>query len=600
MRRTLLLLAPLLSLPLACTHLGHGPVDPAFDPARIAADVAWLADDAREGRGLATDGLAEAARYVAREFETAGLEPGEPGGSYLQSFEAPLTIGVSSAELRVEGVPLARGRDFEALLTSRSGASEGEPVLVGYGISDEESGWDDYAGVDVDGRLVVVLDDRPQLEAGPLGGLRGGRFLRRAYKIATARRHGAAGILLAPAEDVEGLPANAGREDSNPTRQESEILTLAISRETAVGLVAAAGMSLEERQEQMRSSGRPASVPLSGVQVRAAAQIDRRWGTLANVVGVRPGSDPALAGEAVVIGAHLDHLGRGEYGSLAPDRRGEIHNGADDNASGTAGLLALARALGSRPAPRRSIVLVAFTAEEVGLAGSAHYVATPTVPVTDTVAMLNLDMIGRLEEGSITVFGAESSPGFESLVADERQAAELAFAEGAFAPSDQTSFHAQGVPVLFFFTGTHGDYHTPDDDAERVDAAGISTVARLVERVSRRLADADEPPEVTRSEAPGRVTGGEGGYGPYLGTVPAFGGPPVRGVRLQAVRPGSPAEQAGLRAEDVIVQFADAPVVNLEEYAALLFGSRAGERVGIVVEREGRHIETWAILGQRR
>jgi Zn-dependent M28 family amino/carboxypeptidase len=213
--------------------------------------------------------------------------------------------------------------------------------------------------------------------------------------------------------------------------------------------------------------------------------------------------------------------------------------------------------------------------------------------------MVNLDMIGRLGKAPITVFGAESGGGFEELVRGEAAELgfELSFTEGAFAPSDQTSFHAQGVPVLFFFSGTHSEYHTPDDDPERVDPEGIASIAALVERVVRRLADAAERPRVIQAEAPAR---GEGGYGPYLGTVPAFGGAPVRGVRLQAVRPGSPAEQAGLRADDVVVEFADAPVVNLEEFAALLFGLRAGERVEIVVERGGRRIQTWAVLGQRR
>ncbi len=592
-------------LVLACTHRpGAAPTSsPAFDPDRIARDVAWLADDEREGRGLATQGLADAARYVARGFEAAGLEPGGSDGSYLQGFEIPVAIRIEKADLSVSGVALERGTDFEPLLTSHSIAVETELVFAGYGISDAESGWDDYAGTDVEGRLVLVLDDRPQLEEGALGGPRGARFLRRAYKIANARRHGAEGVLLAPAQDLVGLPANAGREDANPLRQESEILALAISRATAALLVAAGGgASLEDRQAAIADAGSPASALLTGVLVRAEVLIRRDPGTIENVVGILPGSDPALAGETVVIGAHLDHLGRGEYGSLAPDRRGEVHNGADDNASGTAGLLALARALAAGPPTRRSVALVAFTAEEVGLAGSAHYVAHPEVPITDTVAMVNLDMIGRLEGAPITVFGAESASGFEELVRAEGAplGVDLSFAQGAFAPSDQTSFHAQGIPVLFFFSGTHGEYHTPDDDPERVDPEGIAAIAALVERVARRLADAPERPSVIQAEAPAGGDGGARGYGPYLGTVPAFGGAPVRGVRLQAVRPGSPAEQAGLRADDVIVEFADAPVVNLEEFAALLFGLRAGERVEIVVERGSQRILTWAVLGQRR
>jgi hypothetical protein len=249
------------------------------------------------------------------------------------------------------------------------------------------------------------------------------------------------------------------------------------------------------------------------------------------------------------------------------------------------------------------VLFVAFSGEEMGLTGSAHYVEAPTLPIADTVAMLNLDMVGRLAEGRLTVFGAETSPAFEPLVrADARGLPlELAFTEGAFAPSDQTSFHAKGVPVLHFFSGTHPQYHTPEDDASLVNAEGIGLVARLVARVAVDLANAPErPPLVLAHARPTATGGGEGGYGPWLGTVPAFGGPPVHGVRLQAVRPGSPAEAAGLRGGDVIVEFGGAPIANLEEFAALLFGARAGERVEIVVERGGARVPTSAVLGQRR
>jgi aminopeptidase YwaD len=267
-----------------------------------------------------------------------------------------------------------------------------------------------------------------------------------------------------------------------------------------------------------------------------------------------------------------------------------------------AGLLELARRLAAGQALRRSLLLVAFTAEEVGLVGSGRYVSEPPVPLENTVTMINLDMIGRLSDDTLTVFGAESADSFEDLVRESANGLdlELSFAEGAFGPSDQTSFHAQGLPVLFFFTGTHSDYHTPEDDAGRIDADGTARVVHLVERVAQGLADDPDRPAVLRSEAPARVAAGQRGYGPYLGTVPAFGGPPVRGVRLQAVRTGSPAEHAGLRNDDVIVQFTGAPVANLEEFAALLFGARAGERVEIVFERDGQRVETWAVLGQRR
>jgi hypothetical protein len=467
---------PLLLIALACARAPEpAPLDlTRADPERILSDVAWLADDAREGRGLATRGLAEAARYVADSFQQAGLEPGGNGGSYLQSFETPVSIAIESAELAVGDQALVRGSDFEAFLTSAGGSVEGELVFAGHGISDEESGWDDYAELDADGRIVLVLDDRPRRPEGPLGGALGVRFLRRAYKFANARRHGAAAVLVAPAAEAPGLPGSAGSENANPMRQASGIVTLAVSRAVAERLAASAGgASLAELQESIDARQSPASAAL-GVPVRASVEIQREKGRIANVVGIRRGSDPALSKQTIVVGAHLDHLGRGEYGSLAPDRRGEIHNGADDNASGVAGLLELARLLGRGPAPRRNVVIVAFTGEEAGLSGSSHHAANPAIPDSETVAMLNLDMIGRLRDGELTVFGAETSPGFEALVKAEASelALQPAFAEGAFGPSDQTSFHSQGVPVLFFFTGTHEQYPTPDDDTELVNATG--------------------------------------------------------------------------------------------------------------------------------
>lgn len=573
--------------------------EPRIEAARIADDVAWLADDARQGRGLGTRGLAEAAEYLAAGFRAGGLEPGA-GGSFFQRFEMPVAIRVAEAALEIGGRRLERGRDFEALLSSDDGDLELEVVFAGYGISDARGSYDDYAGLDVTGKAVLVLDARPKGDVVPLEGA-GTGFLSRTYKLLNARNRGAAALLLAPSvADLEGLPGGAGSEVANPTLSPSGVVAVALSRSAAEGLVArGAGESLAALQARIDAAGRPVSRPLSGTRARLRVAVERTKGEVANVVAVLPGSDPALAREAVVIGAHYDHLGHGAFGSLAPESRGEVHNGADDNASGAAGLLELARAFAAGPRPRRSLVLVAFTAEEAGLVGSARYVEEAPA---GTVAMINLDMIGRLGPGGVTVFGAESSPGFRSLVDEAATGLPLpvAFEAGATGPSDQTSFHAAGTPVLFFFTGTHAEYHTPRDDARLVNAEGQAQVLRLVQRVARRLLDAEAPPAFVAApvSAPGAPAGR--GYGPYLGTMPAFGGPPVQGVRLQAARPGSPAELAGLRAGDVIVAFAGAPVRSLEEYAALLFNARAGEPVEVVVEREGRRIPLLATLGQRR
>lgn len=570
-------------------------------PDRIERDVAWLSDDAREGRGVDTRGLAAAADHIAREFEAAGFEPGGTDGDWLQRFEMTVGIEVADAHLGAADLSFERGEDFEALLTSESGAATGRLVFAGYGISAKKLGFDEYTDLDVEGAVVLLLEDRPRGDDSPLSGRGGVGFLRRAHKIANARRRGAAAVLIAPSErETEALPSPPGM-GANPMLRPAGILTLAVSRATAAKLVDAnGGPSLDERQDEIDRVGRPASSVLAG-EVSVSVEIAREQGDVFNVIGLRRGADPALARQAVVIGAHYDHLGRGEFGSLAPSRRGEIHNGADDNASGTAGLLELARAFGREPPPPRTLVLAAFTAEESGLRGSAEYVRDPVVPMSDTVAMLNLDMVGRLRDGGLTVFGADTSPGFTRLV--RAAASELdtkpVFHGGGYAPSDQTSFYAKNIPVLLFFTGSHSEYHTPDDEFERVDTDGVASVAGVVYRVARALLDGRDRPLVVTAAAPDRGSSG-GGYGPYLGTVPDFSSPSEGGVLLQGVRAGSPAEVAGIRAGDRIVEFDGASVANLEEYAALLFSARPGHSVAIVVVRDGERITTLPTLGRRR
>ncbi len=584
------------------------PTAPAplrIDAARIARDTAWLADDAREGRGVGTAGVAAAAVYLSEGFRAAGLTPGGDDGTWLQPFEMPVSIRVATAKLALNGIALERDRDFEAFLSSGDGTATGELVFAGYGISAPELGYDDYAGIDVTGRSVLVLDDRPAGEKSPLKGPQATELLRRAHKIANARARGAAAVLIAPAGPAgpgDALPGNAGRDWANPTQQASALPVMALSWQAARRLVAAGGgPGLAERKAEIDRLGRPASASLAGSEIALSVAIERRRGSEVNVVAILEGSDPQLKREAVVVGAHYDHLGRGEFGSLAPDRQGEVHNGADDNASGAAGLLELARVFARSPRPRRSLVLVAFSGEEAGLLGSREYVADPRIPIANTVAMVNLDMIGRLRTGTLFIFGTETSPDFPKLVRRAADAARMGvnLTQGTFAPSDQTSFVARGVPVLFFFTGNHGDYHTPDDDAARLDAEGEAHVLEVVSRTLRELLDAEERPVAIAIEQRD-LSAGEPGYGPYLGTIPDFGGKPGTGVLIQGVRKGSPAEIAGLRAGDRITEFDGVGVANLEEYAALLFGARAGQRVLIVAVRDGERIVVEAILGQRR
>jgi hypothetical protein len=577
-----------------------------LDSRRIASDVAWLADPTREGRGLTTAGLEEAAQYLAQGFQAAGLAPGAPDGSYFQRFDAPAAIRVAHAALEQAGAPrrFSRGRHFEALLTSGDGDVTAPVVFAGYGISAPQLGYDDYAGIDVTGRAVLILDHRPAGDMSPLAGEKGLRFLTRSHKLEAARRHGAVAVLLAPsARHLKGLPGGGSAEQALPTLPSHEIVSLAVTRAVAGRLVAQDGEeTLEDRQAQIDTHGAPRSELLRGVRVRASVRIERRFARVANVLGVLRGADPARAHEAVVIGAHYDALGLGEFGSLAPDQRGSVHPGADDNASGAAGLLALARAFAAAPRAPRSLVLAAFTGEEAGLLGSAEYVREPSFPLHDTLAMINLDMIGRLRERRATVFGAESSLGFRRLVARAAREHDLeaVFSQEAFGPSDHTTFLTSGIPALFFFTGMHAQYHRPSDVPQLVNAAGMADLLAVVARVAEQLLHAPSRPAFVAAPAPPGGGARAGGYGPYLGTVPELGSVNARGVRLLGVRAGSPAELAGLRAGDVIVELDGSPIASLEELAVLLAGAQPGQRVSIVVERAAQRVELTATLGQRR
>lgn len=593
MRRALVLLA-LLLLTCAGPARWREPLEsaPAVDAAAWLADARWLADPAREGRGLGTAGLDEAARFLAARFAAVGLEPGAPGGGFLQRFRMPVSLSISEQRLALAGRALAPGRDFRALLVSESGAFAGEIVFAGYGISDEATGWDDYRDVSAKDAVVLVLDGRPA--AAGFDERRGAALERRPLKLLNARQHGVRALLFA--QTLEGALGPEGPMAAVPTQKSSDVIALLLSRAAAERVAARARTDLATL---VQSAEARAPLALSGARVTGAVEIIRRDGEVANVVGRLPGSDPARAGEAIVIGAHYDHLGHGEFGSMR-SAVGEIHPGADDNASGAAGLVALARAFASGPRSARALVFVAFTAEEAGLLGSARYVEA----THDTVAMINLDMIGHLGEAGVTTFGADTAPAFEDLVRRDAARWELpvSFAEGGHGPSDQTSFIAAKIPVLFFTTGAHEAYHTPDDTADRLRPEGAARVLGLTADVTLALADAREPPRFVATEPTPHATGaaGEGGYGPYLGTIPAFGGAGPPGARIAAVRAGSPAERAGLAAGDVIVSFAGTDVASLEDFAALLFAQREGSEVTIVVLRGDQRIETHAVLGQRR
>ncbi|MGD8278610.1 MAG: M20/M25/M40 family metallo-hydrolase [Gemmatimonadota bacterium] len=324
-------------------------------------------------------------------------------------------------------------------------------------------------------------------------------------------------------------------------------------------------------------------------------------GTGRNVIAVIEGRDPVLRDQYIVIGAHYDHLGHGEFDSLAPSERGRIHNGADDNASGVGALLRVAQLLMQAPAPARSILFIAFTGEESGLLGSANFVAHPTVPRESIVGMINMDMVGRLGTAPLIVNGVDTAEEWRSLLAPAAQHAgiELSMGGEGYGPSDQTSFYGRDIPVLHFFTNVHGDYHKPTDDWEKIDGAGIGKVADIVTEVAAGAADREPVLTLVRGQGtPPAPAGSEAGrgYGPRLGIVPDFT-PVDRGVPLSGVSPGSPAEEAGLQAGDVIVAFGDHELADLMALMEALRSHKPGDVVQIHLLRDGKEMTVEAKLG---
>jgi hypothetical protein len=532
------------------------------------------------------------------------LEPGGDSGSYFQSFE--VTTGVAVGEPTAIAVGKRRftaGEHFQPLGFSANGTLTAPLVFAGYGITAPGLDYDDYAGLDVRDRLVLVLSQEPG-EMDTTSRFNGDVNTAHAElrtKAINAREHGALGLLV-----VDGPKHHAG-EPLRPPRPDgagymtSGILAARVSQEAAKALLRSTGATLGALQEAIDAHGRPHSLALRD-SATVTVTLKRTRATARNVVGWLPGRDTT---RTIVVGAHYDHLGYGGESSLTPDQR-VPHVGADDNASGVAVMLGVAARQG-QPAleqPRVNLVFAAFTGEESGLLGSGHFVDAPTRPLPTVEAMLNFDMVGRLRDRRLLVMGAGTAAEFPGLL--ERvnrgrgQASfDLRTASDGFGPSDHTSFYKRKVPVLHFFTGSHADYHKPSDTADKLNAEGMVRIAGYASALVDSL---EARPRVTYVQAAadsnvGRIAGG-GGYGAWLGTVPDYL-QTEGGVLLSGVRAGSPADSAGLKGGDVIVRFDGVRVDNIYDYTFALRSRRPGQTVRITVKREGAERELLATLRRR-
>ena len=541
---------------------------------RIAAMIGYLADDARDGRGVGTKGLDDTMATLERQLTELGVEPGI-SGAWRQPFEVTTEVqrGATTA-LAIDGKPLAAD-DFAPMASSASAAVTGDIVAVGYGLVDEASKLDDYKGKAVKGKIALVYRFTPtDLKLDPSTTARLADLRLKAF---IAKQKGAKALLVVdagdPKQEEAPLPKLAAAES------ESQIPIVVITRKAAAGL----------------EKGRhPAKLTVALEPVRTKT---------ANLVGViRAGAAVKQPG-VVVIGAHMDHLGMGGPNALDPQVN-DIHNGADDNASGVAVLVEVARSLAASKATlARDVYIVAFSAEEMGDLGSFHY--TKNLPTKEPiVAMLNLDMVGRMRMSQLHVNGGDSAKEWKDLVIPACKTArvECTVTGSGYGPSDHMPFYVAGIPVLFFFTGNHLDYHTAKDDASKINAIGAAKVAAITGEVAAAVANrtnqltyVKSPPELMRG-------GDQRRRGASLGTVPSYSEDPnqPKGVLLSDVVPEGPAAKAGLKGGDLILQIGTTEIASVSDLMYVLGAAKPGEKTTVTFVRNGKTEKVDATFGAPR
>jgi Zn-dependent M28 family amino/carboxypeptidase len=603
-----------------------------ISPERLQKHVSYLASDALTGRRTGTQGANEAARYIAAEFGRLGLRPAGAKAkswrpmdvmtAFQQSF--PYVAGVELGkgnELRIGTLTLRPGDEWTPLGFSSNGKLNGQIAFVGFGLTASELKHDDYSSGLAKDRIAIALQgtpdgDNPHGQFARLEGVR--------WKAVAARNAGAKALIVIARQENFKDEALARLTYDN-SGGEAGLPVLVISRQAAdqIFKLSSTTLSLMESGVAQRTAG---TRILTG-DLSLTTDIVRKESPAYNVIGVLEGSDPLLKNETIIIGAHYDHLGRGGEGSLAANST-EIHHGADDNASGTAGMLELARILTTqRPRPKRTIVFMAFSGEEEGLLGSNYYVNHPLRPLANTVAMINMDMIGRMKDRKLIVGGMGTAkewrgiidsynlsgntaptlrltvtPGTPALTmpvttsansitmtnVNSKKSFDVTFQEDGYGPSDHSSFYSKQIPVLFFWTGTHNDYHKPSDTFDKINFADEARILMLVARIVRDIDKAEKGPTYTvaKSDAPaGRSTG----FRVYLGTIPNYSDS-NDGLLIDGVRDDSPAAKAGLKAGDKITKIGTRDIKNVYDYTYALGEMKAGEEYVVEVMRAGEKL----------
>src|SRR5229473_3607491 len=583
-----------------------------LSPPEYLGYVKFLASPEMRGRASGSPELEKAASFIRDRFRSMNLKP-LVADSFYQDFEV-----TASARLGTQNkMSYSSGRhksklnvqeDFVPLNLSSTGRISGEVVFAGYGITAPEYNYDDYAGLDAKDKIVLVLRHEPQ-EFDDKSVFEGKVYTVHAQifsKAVNAKMHGAKAVLMindaaAHPNDTDQLdkfgttagPANAGIEFAQ------------LKAEVADKWLALVGKNLAAIETSIDKDLRPQSLALpASLTLDLDIDIKREIKTVHNVGAYMPGE----TSEYAIIGAHYDHLGLGEQFSLAPSMAGTVHPGADDNASGTAGVLELAQWFSKQPKRQRGILFLTFAGEELGLLGSSYYANHPALPLQNAVAMINMDMIGRVRDHKVYVGGVGTGTSFAALLKDATARHEFQTditERGGYGSSDHTSFTAKHVPVLFFFSGLHADYHKPSDTWDKIDATSAVRLLDLIADVTDHLTDGSPRAQFVRvveAQPAGEVashTGTVSGYGPDFGSIPDFTEIP-NGVRFADIRPGSPAAKAGLKAGDILTEFDGKPIQNLYDFTYALRAKKPGQEVLVKVLRGTGTIEAKVLLTARK
>jgi hypothetical protein len=590
------------------TTTAPSPTD--SDPKDI---IPFLASDDLQGRGIGMPGLDRAADLIVSEFSADGLKPLPGSTDFFQPFDYTTQSTPGAATyLAIGARKLAIGTQYLPMRFSLEDKFVGQVVFAGYGVTAPEVGYDDYNGLDVRGKAVIAMRYEPTDAHGQSaittqpdasGWSDHATF---SAKAKNAADHGAVALLVVNPPDSQPdllvpFRETAGASATIPVYQIHQSVADLI-------LSVASAPTLKTLRDEIDSSFKPHSFAMSRPILSGEVQIDSQLTHLKNVAAVLPGQGPH-ADEYVVVGAHYDHLGLGQFGGMFGPV-GSIYHGADDNASGTATILEVASRMAAGPPPDRSIIFICFTAEEEGLIGSEYFVKHPPVPLNKIVAMVNLDMVGRIRNQTLNIGGQGTAKDFDAVLAQADSDSPLklkSIGRGGMGPSDHMSFALRRIPVLFFFSGIHADYHRPTDTADKVNYEGIDEVADFTQKVITGLTKMPRDPYIVDADKDSMHLFGVNMYGNVptrrviLGVIPDYAAADSRvGVLISGTTPGTPAEAAGLREGDLLVQFGPTKLENLMDLTEALAHSKPGDRISLKILRGNQSLSFDITLAERK